>query len=178
MRILKVIITFLISLNGFSQSEDFGYADPEIPELSQYEYYRGVWESTLEMKQDNGTFEKLDAVATITSKFLDDHRTFQTQFTTSKGFFSTDIRTYNMETKKWKALFLNAKSQRWHEFTSSLVEGKMTTMVVGGYSGKEKFDIKVVDTIISDIQYLKNVYHSYDKMKTWELVYKIEVNKK
>jgi len=178
MDILKFIMAFLIGFHAFSQTSiDFGYADPEIPELSQFEYYRGVWKSTLEMRQDDGTFKKLDVVATIKGKFLEDHRTFQTQFTTPNGFFSTDIRTFNIEIKKWKALFLNSKSQRWHEFTSSLVDDKMTTIVIGGYSGKEEFDIKVVDTIISDLKYLKNVYYSYDDLKTWELVYKIEVNK-
>jgi len=178
MDILKFIMAFLISFHVFSQANiDFGFADPEIPELSQYEYYRGIWKSTLEMRQDDGTFKKLDVVATIKAKFLEDHRTFQTQFTTPNGFFSIDIRTYNIESNKWQALFLNAKSQRWHEFTSSLVDGKMTTIVIGGYSGKEDFDIKVIDSIISDIKYLKNVYYSYDNMKTWELIYKIEVNK-
>ena len=73
--------------------------------------------------------------------------------------------------------FLNAQAQRWHEFTSEITDGKMTTIVKGGYSGKEKFDIKTVDTVITDSHYLKNVYQSTDQGKTWELVYKINVKK-
>ncbi len=53
----------------------------------------------------------------------------------------------------------------------------MTTIVRGGYSGKEEFDVKIVDTIVTDNHYLKNVYHSKDQMKTWDLIYKINVRK-
>lgn len=156
---------------------DYGYADPSIPELAQFEYYRGVWTAEMEMKQEDGTFKKLETTATIVNKFLDDHKTFQSQFTTPDGFFSTDIRTFNTATKQWQALFLNAQAQRWHTFMCKLVDGKMTTVVSGGYSGKEDFDIKVVDEVINDRQFKKNVYQSKDQMKTWELVYKIMVKK-
>lgn len=151
---MKLInLVCLICLSSFTtvQTEtDFGYADPAIPELAQFEYYRGVWIAEMEMKQEDGTFKKLDTKATIVGKFLDDHRTYQSQFTTPDGFFSTDIRSYNITTKKWEALFLNARDQRWHRFTSSVVEGQMTTIVKGGYSGQEDFDLKVVDEVISD----------------------------
>ena len=53
----------------------------------------------------------------------------------------------------------------------------MTTIVRGGYSGKEEFDVKVVDIVIISIHYLKKVYNSTDQMKTWNLVYKINVKK-
>ena len=166
----------LMTFNSYSQT-DYGFADKSTPELAQFEYYRGEWLTTMEMKQEDGTFKKLETTATIRARFLDDHKTFQSQFTTPDGFFSTDIRTYNITTKQWEALFLNANAQRWHKFTSKLVDGKMTTIVPGGYSGKEDFDIKVVDTIISDAHYSKNVYKSEDGMNSWELVYKIDINK-
>lgn len=175
---INIIATLFLCTNLLAQNTpDYGFADKSIPELAQFEYYRGEWKSEMEMKQEDGTFKKLDAVATIRGMFLDDHKTFQSKFTTDKGFFSTDIRSFNTTTKEWKALFLNANAQRWHEFTSSVVDGKMTTIVKGGYSGKEKFDVKVVDTVISDSHYLKNVFNSTDQMKTWELVYKIDVRK-
>ena len=53
----------------------------------------------------------------------------------------------------------------------------MTTIVKGGYSGKEDFDLKVVDFIISESHYLKKVYNSMDQMKSWNLIYKINVKK-
>lgn len=178
MNLLNSITVFFLCASLWAQTEsDYGFADEYIPELAQFEYYRGEWESEMEMKQEDGTFKKLEFVATIQGKFLDDHKTFQSQFKSGERFFSTDIRTFNTTTNEWHAFFLNAKAQRWHKFTSKIVDGKMTTLVKGGYSGKEKFDVKVVDTVISDSCYLKNVYHSTDQMKTWELVYKISVKK-
>lgn len=178
MYLFNTALAFIICTNLHAQiNQKYGSADNSIPELKQFEYYRGEWKSQLEMKQEDGTFKKLESVATIKGRFLDDHRTFQSQFTTDEGFFSTDIRTYNTDTKEWHALFLNAKAQRWHEFTSRVINGKMTTIVKGGYSGKEEFDIKVVDTVITDAHYLKKVYKSTDQMKTWELIYKIDVKK-
>lgn len=174
--ILFIILFFLGNLFA-QEKQEYGFADPSIPELMQFEYYRGEWKSEMEMKHMDGTFKKLEVIATIKGKFLNDHKTFQSQFTTDKGFFSTDIRTFNHATKEWTALFLNAKAQRWHTFTSKLVDGKMTTIVKGGYSGKEKFDVKVVDIVITNSHYLKMVYNSTDQMKTWELVYKINVKK-
>lgn len=178
MKITTSFIVFFICANLIAQAgQDYGFADDAVPELAQFEYYRGEWKSEMEMKQEDGTFKKLEAIATIKGKFLEDHSTFQSQFTTDKGFFSTDIRTYNTTTKQWDALFLNAKAQRWHKFTSRLVDGKMTTIVKGGYSGKEEFDIKVIDNVITENHYLKKVYRSTDGVKNWELVYKINVKK-
>lgn len=53
----------------------------------------------------------------------------------------------------------------------------MTTLVKGGYSGKEIFDVKVVDTILSKQQYHKDVFQSDDEGKTWVLTYKIDLIK-
>ena len=178
MNLFNSIIVFFICANLIAQEEqEYGFADNSIPEFAQFEYYRGEWRSEMEMKQKDDTFKKLEVNAIIQGKYLDDHKTFQSQFTTNKGFFSTDIRTYNSTTKEWRALFLNAKAQRWHEFTSKIVDGKMTTIVKGGYSGKEEFDVKIVDVVITDSHYLKNVYYSTNQNETWELVYKISVKK-
>jgi len=178
MYLFNSILVFFICTNLVAQKgQEYGFADNTFPELGQFEYYRGEWKSEMEMKQKDNTFIKLETVATIQGKYLDDHKTFQSQFTTPKGFFSTDIRTYNSTTKEWQALFLNAKAQRWHKFTSKIVDGKMTTIVKGGYSGKEEFDVKIVDIVITDSHYLKNVYYSTDKNETWDLVYKISVKK-
>lgn len=175
---LKIICLFLVSTSLYSQASlGYGFADKSIPELSEFEYYRGEWKTTMEMKQRDGGFRKLKFKASIKARFLEDHKTFQIQFLGSNGFFSTDIRTFNIKTEQWEVLFLNAKAQRWHKFTSKLINGKMTTIVKGGYSGKEEFDVKIVDTVISELQYIKNVYHSKDKMKTWKQVYRITSNR-
>ena len=178
MQLWNSIAICIICANLSAQTEPgYGFADDYIPELAQFEYYRGHWVSEMEMKQEDGSFKKLEFVATIKGRFLDDHKTYQSEFSSGKRFFSTDIRTYNTATNEWQAFFLNAKAQRWHTFTSKVINGKMTTIVKGGYSGKEKFDVKIVDTVIDDGRYLKNVYHSTDQMGTWDLVYKMSVNK-
>lgn len=177
-KLFNIISAVLICTNLYAQTPlNYGFADNSISQLSQFEYYRGEWKTTMEMKQKDDTFKKLKFEATIKARFLEDHRTFQTQFIGSKEFFSTDVRTYNTTTKQWEALFINAKAQRWHKFTSRIIDGKMTTIVKGGYSEKEKFDVKVIDTVLSETQYLKNVYHSFDKMKTWKYVYRITLKR-
>ena len=179
MHLLCLIMIFCYSTHLLAQTtHEFGFADDYIPELAQFEYYRGEWQSEMSMKQDDGTFKKLEVVSTIKGEFLDDHKTFQSQFIIGERFFSTDIRTFNIATKEWQALFLNAKAQRWHKFTSKIIDGKMTTIVMGGYSGKEEFDVKIVDTILTNNHYLKKVYHSKDQRKIWDLIYKINVRKK
>ncbi|MCE7996101.1 MAG: hypothetical protein HEP71_29245 [Roseivirga sp.] len=178
MKLLTAIILLTTTTNLLSQTKSpHGFADSSIPELAQFEYYIGDWKAEMEMIQPDGSFKSIPTAMTISGKFLDDHLTYQSQFTTANGFFSTDIRTYNPKTKKWEALFLNAKAQRWHRFSASLKDGKMTTIVIGGYSGNEDFDVKTIDTVISDNQYLKHVYHSKDEMKTWTLMYRTTVTR-
>jgi len=152
-------------------------ADKSIPELSQFEYYRGLWSVQMEIKQKDGSFKKMEGESTIRGMFLKDHKTFQSQYSTKKGAFTTDIRTYNTETKEWKALFLNARAQRWHQFSSKIIDGKMTTIVKGGYSGNEEYDVKAIDIIISNNQYQRNFYYSRDNMRTWKLIYKMMLDK-
>ncbi|MEQ9298996.1 MAG: hypothetical protein RIF33_10550 [Cyclobacteriaceae bacterium] len=174
---ISFISIFLLTLFLSPQEADFGHADPSIPELAQMEYYRGVWGNEMEMMQD-GELVKLDFASEVTGKFLADHKTFQTEFTASNGFYSTDIRTYDIERKEWRALFLNADAQRWHEFTAQAVEDQMITMVPGGYSGKEDFDIKTVNEIVSATHYRRLVYQSTDNGETWVLTYRINARKK
>lgn len=169
--------TLLASVASAATALDYGQADQSAPEYSQFEYYRGKWQSSMSRRQDDGTFKRLDFVATIVVQYLSDGRTVQTEFIGSGGFFSTDIRAFNPTTKQWEALFLNAQAQRWHQFNASLVDGLMTTIVLGGYSGTEPFDVKVVDRIIDHDRFQKDVYHSTDEMRTWESVYQIELTR-
>ncbi len=173
---IAILIFFFCSSTCVAQY-DYGYADPSIPELTQMEYYRGVWSNEIEMMQE-GQLVRLDFESEVTGRFLQDHKTFQTEFTATNGFFSTDIRTYDVTEKKWRALFLNADAQRWHEFTVEQVDSEMITMVPGGYSGKEAFDIKTVDRIISSDHYQKLVYQSLDSGESWDLTYRINARKR
>lgn len=172
------IIIFWFCNNLLAQiQQSFGYADASISELSQFEYYRGQWASEMEIKQENGSFRKLENIATVTGIFLEDHKTFQSKFTTPSGFFSTTIQTYDTTRNEWRALFLNANAQRWHHFTSKVIDGKMTSLVIGGYSGKESFDVRGVDEVVSADQYQRNIYYSYDSGESWELMYKMYYSK-
>jgi len=171
------VLTLLVSVASAATAMDYGQADQSAPEYSQFEYYRGQWRTSMSLRQEDGTFKPLDFVATITLRYMADGRTVQTEFTGSGGFFSADIRAFNPNTKQWEALFLNAQAQRWHQFKASLVDGLMTTIILGGYSGKEPFDVKVVDRIIDHDRFQKDVYHSTDKMRTWEMVYQIDVTR-
>lgn len=183
MRVKKIILGQLLfivfsGLSAQAQSTNaFGHSDPSHPAYSQFEYYRGQWKSSIEMRQSDGTFKKLAGGAYVVGRYLDDHKTFQSQFTTPDGFFSTDIRAYNMSTQQWEALFLNANDQRWHQFTSKLLNGKMTTLVKGGYSGKEAFDLKIIDTQLSSTQMLKEVFKSWDQSQSWILTYRIRMTR-
>lgn len=179
MKIKKVLTLLILSISLFSQNNrDYGYAEKIIPELSQFEYFRGEWQISIEQKQADGSYKLKQTKSKLIAKYLDDHKTFQTQFSNSKGFFSTDIRTYDKLERQWKALFLNARDQRWHNFTSKYSNGQMVTVVKGGYSGKKEFDLKVVDTIISNTNFKKNIYKSKDNMLTWEHVYRMDYKKK
>ena len=174
------MIQFAPALPALAESPNasgYGYADSAVPETSQFEYYRGEWRAEMKVRQDDGSFAKSDFVANIKGRYLPDHKTFQTEFASPSGFFSTDLRAYKLSTGRWEALFLNANSQRWHHFTAQIVDGKMTTVVVGGYSGHEPFDVKIIDTRISADHYIKQVYQSTDKMQTWTLRYEMDVRR-
>ena len=155
-------------------SQKYGFADTSIAELSQYKYLRGHWRISMKMRNQQGQFEQLKTTFLLKAFYHDDHRTFQSVFTSEQGFFSTDIRSYDVKAKKWRALFLNAKSQRWHQFESKLVGSGMETIVKGGYSGKEAFDIKAIHTDIKADRFTGNIYNSTDKGNTWQQIYIME----
>lgn len=167
-----IMFSYLITtIMAQSQEMEFGAPDSSIPELSQVEYLLGEWEVKMELRQEDGSFKKLDTIANVKAFFHDDGKSFQTIFTTNKGGFTTDIRTYNVETEKWQVMFMNASAQRWHEFEAGVVDGKMTTHVLGGYSGKEEYDVKVVDDKVSENSFTKEVFNSQDGGQNWQKTY-------
>ena len=173
----KILFTFIVLLFSITAraeqdtEEDFGVADPEHIEFNQFEYMRGKWIIDMQMSDDEGQFQKLPNQAFVHGFYHSDGRSFQTVFTTEDGFFSTDIRAYNFEMKKWQIMFLNATAQRWHQFEASYLDNQMTTIIPGGYSGKEEFDIKAIDRDITKDGYIKHVYYSYDGGLNWSKKY-------
>jgi hypothetical protein len=154
-----------------SISEQYGHAEPNNKELAQFEYLRGHWTISMQSIDKKGIYSKLPTQFFLNAFYLDDHKTFQSIFTSSKGFFSTDLRTYNLQTKKWQVLFLNATAQRWHTFNASLIDDEMTTIVVGGFSGKEDFDVKTVHSEIKANTFTATIYRSIDNQQSWLPVY-------
>ena len=173
MKRIFVTLTAYLFLIGlvFADERMFGTPDPSIPELKQVEYLLGDWEVRMELRQEDGSFRKLDTIANVRAFFHDDGKSFQTIFTTNRGGFTTDIRTFNLDAKKWQVLFMNARAQRWHEFEASVVDGKMTTIVIGGYSGQEEYDVKIVDDMVASNSFTKEVFNSRDGGQTWEKTY-------
>ncbi len=165
-----IIIALMFSMTVHAEpdiGQSFGAASPEHMELSQFQYMRGKWVIDMQMSDDDGQFRKLPNQAFVHGFYHSDGRSFQTIFTTDDGFFSTDIRSYNFDKKKWQIMFLNANAQRWHQFEASFSNNEMTTIIPGGYSGKEEFDIKAIDRDITKDGYIKHVYYSFDDGKSW-----------
>ena len=152
-------------------ADRYGYAESNSKELAQFEYLRGDWEIAMQSIDKSGNYTKLPTLFFLKAFYHEDHKTFQSTFTSSNGFFSTDLRTYNLQTAKWKVLFLNATAQRWHSFEASLHNGEMTTIVIGGFSGKEDFDIKTVHSDIKSNSFTATIYRSIDNQQSWQPVY-------
>ncbi|MBT5186765.1 MAG: hypothetical protein HOH19_10455 [Kordiimonadaceae bacterium] len=174
--IIKIsMIFFIMPLASFGQNRNV--PDSSIDQLAQFEYMVGNWQVNMNIRQDDGTFKAIEDTAKVKAFYHHDGRTFQSIFTMENGFYSTDLRTYNVVENEWQIMFLNAKAQRWHKFSASVEEGTMTTIIPGGYSGKEDFDIKVLDLEISDNSFVKHVYQSNDSGQSWVHLYIMNYSK-
>ncbi|MCC3861736.1 hypothetical protein [Pseudemcibacter aquimaris] len=162
-----LLIGCLSVQHAFAQTDEYGRADASVPELAQFEYLRGTWRVEMEIRGDDGVFKKLENIATVKAYYHPDGKSFQTIFSTKNGGFTTDIRTYNIKEKKWDVLFMNAKAQRWHRFEAKLTHGIMTTFVYGGYSGKENFDVKIMDINVTDAGFTKEVFYKTKGTDEW-----------
>lgn len=154
-----------------ADQSEFGSANPSIPELSQFEYMQGLWDVTIHIAQDDGSFKQSENKATVRAFYHQDGRSFQTIFTTATGAFTTDIRTYNIQEKKWQVLFMNARAQRWHKFEAEVIDGNMQTFVEGGYSGSEPYDIKIIDMDVMEQSFTKEVFRRAKGDEAWNKIY-------
>lgn len=172
---LLILMSLLLQSNLLASensiSNRYGYAESNSKELAQFEYLRGHWKIAMQSIDKNNKYTKLSTLFFLNAFYHEDHKTFQSIFSSSKGFFSTDLRTYNLQTSKWQVLFLNATAQRWHTFEASQIDGEMTTIVVGGFSGKEAFDIKTVHSDIKSNSFTATIYRSTDNQQSWLPVY-------
>ncbi len=123
-----VIMSFIMLFPSFGQIQN--QPNSSIEELAQFKYMVGNWQIKMNSRQEDGTFKSLENTANVKAFYHTDGYSFQTIFTMENGFFSTDIRAYNIQENKWQIMFLNAKAQRWHKFSASIEKGNMTTEVV------------------------------------------------
>ncbi len=173
MNLLKYILV-IFSLTGsicLGKETYAQKADPAIAELAQFEYLRGEWDVGIQLRRDDGSFELLENRALVRGFYLGDGRSFQTIFSTVNGGLTTDIRSYDIQEKKWQILFMNARAQRWHQFEARLTDGNMVTLVPGGYSGKEDHDVRIIDSDISPDHFTKEVFHRQHGSEGWKKIY-------
>ncbi len=155
-------------------AEHFGAPNASRPEYAEFAYMRGDWNAKMISIDEEGNRTEIPNTAHVTAYYHRDGKIFQTCFATDT-FFSTDIRAFDTENAEWRAHFLNANAQRWNGFTVKKVGDTMQTIVPGGFSGKEAFDVKSVVGEITENGFRSKVYSSSDGHETWvqtfELIY-------
>jgi len=175
----KITLFLLIPISILANAQEIKHGRPDTTNktFSQFSYLIGSWSIDMKMRNKTGEFVLLPNKGQLKGFYHQDGRTVQTIFTTPKGFFSTDIRAYDLKSNKWRAHFLNAKSQRWHNFESKLEDGKMITMVKGGFSGKEPYDVRIIHHNFSQNSFSGEIFHSADGGKNWHQVYQMEFSR-
>lgn len=174
-RILFGLLLFLAA--AAVQADDtpiisgYGTANPEVPELAQYDFFLGEWRVDMNYMGADGNWHAVPDPAHVKTFFHADGRTLQTIFTTPGGFFSTDIRSFDTEDGVWRVQFLNSKAQRWHSFASVWEEDRMVTLVPGGYGGDGP-DIRTEMVDISEAGFTNNVYRQTPE-GTWLHTYRM-----
>ncbi|GJL92910.1 hypothetical protein [Hyphococcus sp.] len=171
-RALVVVLSFLSgftpmqSIASDALDESFGSPNGDRPEYAQFAYLRGDWDAKMISIDDAGNRTEIPSDAHVTGYYHQDGKIFQTCFV-APSFFSTDIRAYDAENAEWRAHFLNANAQRWSGFTVKKVGDTIQTIVPGGFSGKEAFDVKTVVSEITENSFLSKVYSSSDGGEKW-----------
>lgn len=167
-----VLSTHSIASDEFETQ--FGSPNEALPEYAEFSYMRGDWDAQMVSVDGDGNRTELANTAHVTGYYHRDGKIFQSCFATN-NFFSTDIRAFDTENAEWRAHFLNANAQRWNGFTIKKLGETMQTIVPGGFSGKEAFDVKTVVSEITENGFQSKVYASSDDGETWrqtfELIY-------
>ena len=157
-----------------SAVDGYGAPDPSEEAYADFAYLVGEWQSAMVMIGANGARTPLKASARITAFYHSDGRTVQTCFN-APGFHSTDVRAYDPEARVWRALFLNARAGRWSGFTIRRDGDTVETLVPGGYSGAEDFDVRTVARAITSDSFINDVFRrkkgAEDWVQTYEMAY-------
>ena len=152
----------------------YGEPDPSNPRHADFDYLRGEWETSIRLIGPDGSRRPLQNKSHVTAYYHQDGRTVQSCFR-APGFYSTSIRAYDANAGVWKAHFLNAQAGRWSGFTSRKVGDTRETIVPGGYSGKEDFDVKAIEYDITPNSYKADIFRrakgSSDWVQTYEMRY-------
>jgi hypothetical protein len=158
---------------------EFGEPDISlVPEADQWAYARGEWEVTTWFRNDDGDMQQAERKAKVRTWYWPDGLTVQSTFEIGDDFFSVQIRTYDTTQKKWISHFVNAKRQRRATTESRWTDGEMITLNVQGYSGKDEFMTREVDSDISADRFVKTVRRSYDQGGSWGPVnFRMEFNR-
>ncbi|WP_262693586.1 hypothetical protein [Kordiimonas aquimaris] len=182
-RLIRAFSLTLIAWSTWAQDtpEDlYGRPDLSRPEYGQFDFLRGEWLSSITIIDANGTRKPLEGTSDITAFYLADGRTIQTCFRAA-GFYSTDVRAYDETKGVWRAHFLNATAQRWSGFEVQYIDSAMHTIVLGGFSGTEDFDVKTVQHNITQDSFQTDVFRrvkgSNDWVQTYEMNYKRKLYK-
>jgi len=169
---LLIVLCSGFAMAGDALAEKYGKADPNAPaELAQWMWKRGEWNITIHRRQEDGTMKIEPYISRLKAVYMADGQTFLEEFSVSDTFYSVQVRAYNKTKKKWQTSFINSKRQRWTTTFAEWVNGEMHVNVSGGYSGKEAYLSKELDTEITTNRFVKYVSRSYDNGKTWKKHY-------
>lgn len=140
----------------------------KLPEANQWLYALGNWQVTTQYQDEEGNLQTAANKATVNLTVLPDGITFFSEFIIGDSFYSSQMIAYNKERELWINNFVNSTRQRWTTTESKWANGTMTTLIPKGYSGKEKFIQRSIDTPITNGHYTKRVDRSYDLGRTWK----------
>ncbi|CAM2065252.1 hypothetical protein SCOR_07725 [Sulfidibacter corallicola] len=168
---LMMVIGLTLFWGGETAAHPYGEPDAAVPEAAQFQYCRGKWLVTIEARDEQGHLKPMETQGPIISigRYLEDGRTFQTTFSVNRGkaFFSTQLKAWHSERKRWVNSFVNARDQRWVSSDSFWRDGEMVTLVYAGYTAKEPYMSRETDKDIGKNRFVKVVQQSHDGGATW-----------
>ena len=174
-RALTIAAGFLFSASfaASATSPLYGRPDPSNPRYADFDYLRGEWEASITLINRDGSRQPLENKSKITAFYHADGQTVQSCFRAT-DFFSTSIRAYDLSNDNWKAHFLNARLGRWSGFTVKKVGETRETIVPGGYSGKENFDVRAVEYDIKADSYRADIFRRAKGAEEWVQTYEMQ----
>ncbi|MBO6504511.1 MAG: hypothetical protein JJ850_03905 [Kordiimonadaceae bacterium] len=175
-KLIWASLFFTMTLPATANDSPYGAPNQSYERFADYAFFRGEWEASITIIRPDGARQDIDAKSRITAFYHGDGQTLQTCFR-APGFFSTSLRAYDSTADLWRAHFLNAQLQRWSGFTIRKVGDTMETLVPGGFSGTEAFDVKTIEQNITDTSFTSNVFRRAHGSDTWVQTYEMRYEK-